>query len=141
MPDDIKEAIEVLEKLKEVLKYRYDYFKHLTTLNAGSILIIIALLKGIFKEPKGIEIILVSIVCFVLSLVCSLTIMTMIGNLVLYISGIYGAFVAKDIKGGNEISDKAKSTSSKAKIIDWLSHIFFILGIVMLVCFAFINFL
>lgn len=141
MSKDAKEAVEILEKLKEVFKYHYDYYKHMTTLNAGSILIIIALLEGIFKEPKGIVIILVSIVCFVLSLICSLIIMSMMGNLALYMAGVYAAFIAKDIKGIEKISDRAKSTHGKTKDIGILNTIFFLLGIVMLVCFAFINFL
>jgi len=139
--NDAKEAVEILEKLKEVLKYHYDYYKHMTTLNAGSILIIIAVLEGIFKEPKGIIIILISIGFFVLSLLCSLIIMSMTGNLVLYVAGVYAAFVAKDLEGIDKAGHKAESTHLKTRDIGILNTIFFLLGIAMLVCFAFINFL
>jgi len=139
--NDAKEAVEILEKLKEVLKYHYDYYKHMTTLNAGSILIIIAILQGIFKEPKGIGIILSSIVFFVLSLICSLIIMSMVGNLILYMAGAYAAFVAKDIKEIEKTIDKAKSTYGKTRVIGIFNTIFFLLGIAILVFFAFINFL
>lgn len=141
MSNDIKEGVEGLEKLKEVLKFQYDYYKHMTTLSAGSILIIIAILKGVFEEPKGIATVMVSIVCFVLSLIGSLVIMSIIANLVLYLTGIYIAFIAGDLKDMKKVSDKAQSTTKKAKVFDILQGIFFLLGIAMLVWFTFINFL
>lgn len=141
MSNDIKEAIEVLEKLKEVLKYQYDYFKHMTTLNAGSILIIIALLEGIFEDPKCIGIVLISIGSFVLSLICSLMMMPMTTNIVLYITSMYSNYIAGDVEGIKEVSDKAKSSVNKIKVVDWFNSILFLLGITMLAVFAFINFL
>jgi len=141
MPDDIKEAIEVLEKFKEALKYPYDGIKHMTILSSGSILIIIAILEGIFKKPKSIGIVMASIVSFVLSLICSLILMGIIANLVGYITSMYGSYIAENEGGIKEAVDKVKSICKKAKVIEWFNDIFFILGIVMLVCFAFINFL
>jgi len=141
MPDNAKETLEALETLKEVLKYPYDYIKHMTILSSGSILIIIAILEGVFKEPKDIGIVMASIVSFVLSLICSLILMSIIANLVLYITSIYGFYVAGNVGGIKEALDKVNSICKKAKVIEWFNNIFFFLGIAMLVCFAFINFL
>lgn len=140
MPDNAKETFEVLEKFKEVLKYPYDYIKHMTILSSGSILIIIAILEGIFKEPRGIGIVMVSIVSFVLSLICSLLLMSIIANLALYITSICGSHIAGNMGEIKEALGKVNSNCKKAKVIEWLNDIFFLFGIIMLVCFAFINF-
>lgn len=141
MSKDIKEVNELYEKLKEALRYHYDYHKHMTILNAGSILIIIAILEGIFREPKGIMFIMFSIVCFVLSLICSLIVMTTITGMTLIMAAIHLAFFNKNIKEFEEISDRAKPSTHRIDVLNKLHIIFFFLGIVLLVWFAFINFL
>jgi len=141
MPDDIKEMIEIFEKLKESLKFHYDYHKHMTTINAGSILLIIAILEGIFRDPKGIIFIISSIVCFVLSLTCSLIGMTTITHVILSMVMTQHAMFTKNIKEYEKISNMAKVRLNRLDVIDNLHRISFFLGIVLLVSFAFINFL
>ena len=141
MPSDIEDVIKIFDKLKEVLRYHYDYHKHMTILNAGSILIIIAILEGIFKKPKGIIFIMFSIVCFVLSLMCSLIVMTTITKITLSMTAIDLAFFNKNIKEFEAISDNAKSSIHRIDVLDKFHIIFYFIGITILVLFAFINFL
>lgn len=141
MSNDIKEVIEIYEKLKEAFRYHYDYHKHMTILNAGSILIIIAILEGIFREPKGIIFIMFSIVCFVLSLICSLIVMTTITGITLTMTALHLALFNKNIKEFEEISDKAKPSVRRMDVLNKLHIIFYLIGIIILVLFAFINFL
>jgi len=141
MSKKIKAGIEIIEKLRGDVKLQYDYYKHMTIINAGSILVIIALFEGVFEDPKGIEIIIISIVSFVVSLVCSLEIMSMIGNLVLYLTEIHRVSITKSKDEANKISAKMKSTIKKIQVFTDLHGIFFYLGIVMLVYFAIYNFL
>ena len=141
MQNEAKEAFELLDKVNELLRFHYDYHKHLTTLSAGSILIIIAILKGIFKEPKGIIIVLSSIVCFVLSLACSLIVMSMIEKITAHIIEMHAAYIKGNLKKMKESIDSASSAGDRIDVIDWFNRIFFFLGMAVLVLFAFINFL
>lgn len=141
MPNDIENAIKIFEKLKEVFKYRYDYHKHMNSLNAGAILLIIAILEGVFKEPKGIGIILSSIVCFVLSLMCSLFIMSAITNLILKMTQIHSALLRDDSDKIEKCIKTITSISDRNAIAENLQAIFFSLGIALVVFFAFVNFL
>ena len=124
MSNKIKEGLEVIEELKDVVKHQYDYYKHMTIINSGSILVIIALFEGVFKDPKGIEIIIISIVSFVVSLVCSLEIMSMIGTLVLYFTEIHRVSITQSKNKTDEISANMQSTIKRIKVISKL-HFFF----------------
>jgi len=141
MSNKIKEGLEVIEELKDVVKHQYDYYKHMTIINSGSILVIIALFEGVFKDPKGIEIIIISIASFVVSLVCSLEIMSTIGNLVLNLTEIHGISITQNKDEANKILARMRSTIKQIQVIDELHRIFFYLGIGMLVYFAIYNFL
>ncbi len=56
----------------EADKLRYDLFKHITTLNTGSILITGGLVKNIFNEPNYIYLLLLSFLFFFISIISSL---------------------------------------------------------------------
>lgn len=56
----------------EADKLRYDLFKHLTTLNTGSILIVGATIKNLFPDPKSLSLIFYAFSCFLVSIVGSL---------------------------------------------------------------------
>lgn len=57
---------------RDALKQLYDFFKHLTTINTGSILLMIAMLEKLFKSPEWKWLIGASFTCFLLSLCASL---------------------------------------------------------------------
>lgn len=53
----------------------FDYFKHITTLNTGAILIIVAFIERAFKNPEGKSLVVLAFICFVLSLIGSVSTM------------------------------------------------------------------
>lgn len=53
----------------EVYKIEFDYLKHLTTVSTGSILLIVAFLEKIFKQPAYKPAVAVSLVCFMLTII------------------------------------------------------------------------
>jgi hypothetical protein len=63
--------LEMLKYKAEALKQQYDFFKHMTTLNTGSILIIVALMQSDFQDATVVCLVIISIVLFFGSLVCS----------------------------------------------------------------------
>ena len=75
-----------LEKLdfREQYKVFYDFFKHLTTLSTGSILLLATLLKDLFKSPEWSPLVAVSFVCFTLTILGSVVSMLMFGSQVVH---------------------------------------------------------
>jgi hypothetical protein len=49
----------------------FEYLKHLATLSAGSILLIATLLQKVFTDPRWKAAVVVSLIGFVASLICS----------------------------------------------------------------------
>lgn len=74
---NIDEMKFVMDIFLEFLKTQHDYFKNLTTLNTGSIIIVIAFIERIFETPMQLSryIILLAISLFVVSLLSSLNLM------------------------------------------------------------------
>lgn len=60
-------------------KLVYDFQKHLTTLSAGSALLVITLVEKLFPKPEGTWMIAVALCGFLGSLLCGLAAMAMIG--------------------------------------------------------------
>lgn len=58
-----------LKALEESLKLRYDTYKHLTTLNAGSILLITTFLEKLFVGPKWKGLVGAALGLFVISII------------------------------------------------------------------------
>ena len=122
--------------LFDVVKSYIDYFKHITTLNTGSILIIIALLEGVFKKPKALYLIGISVFSFVISLVCSLIIMKKWLN---YAELMIG-YVFTDWERNRELfEEKIKSSiPSRKKLATWII-LGFLLGVLSLLGFTAMN--
>ena len=71
----------VREKAREEgWKLHYDTFKHLTTLNTGSILILVTFLEKLFTKPVWKELVAVAFGFFVLSIIISLLAMISIAS-------------------------------------------------------------
>jgi hypothetical protein len=61
-------------------KLVYDSMKHLTTLNTGSILLLVTFLEKLFSNPRWNALIAVSLISFVASIVCSVSSMLQSAN-------------------------------------------------------------
>jgi len=119
----------------ETLKYQSDYFKHVTTLSTGSILIIVALVEGVFKSPEGIVFIWLSILGFLVCLVSSVFMMQVIG-------GFLGELCTPwEPDKRHERQEKIVKTAKTANRIQRWSWVGFLGGIVFLLIFSLINFL
>jgi len=139
-----------LKFLSGLIKHTYDYFKHMTTLNTGSLLIIIALLEGVFKEQEGIFAVVISICCFTISLVCALVTLGLFVNCEASMLGMYSNLLEEKEKEEKEEKTKdytgkhkkeLDSLTKKAKVIEPITIYTFIAGMVMFLVFAFLNFI
>ena len=72
-PDKINQYIEVQKTV-------FDYIKHITTLNTGSIVLLASLLEKIFPNPVWKIFIMISFSCFVLSVM----LLTLCGFAIIY---------------------------------------------------------
>ena len=84
----INEPTEYTVKQKareEGRKLQYDFFKHLTTLSTGSILLFITLVEKLFANPKWKLFIAVAFGAFVLSILFSIITMICLAASVLYL--------------------------------------------------------
>jgi hypothetical protein len=105
-------------QFEEALRLYYDFYKHLTTLSTGSILIIVALLEKVFVHPKWKAFVVFAFAFLLLTILGSLTAMTLCA---------YG------IKVGE--SGYRESKPFGVAII-LLTLFFFVLGVTSLVVFA-----
>ena len=105
----------------EADKLRYDFFKHLTTLSTGSILISTALLEKLFTKPRWKLLLLFGLVAFVVSILGSL------------IGMFYKAY---QLQLGGPLKEPSRST---ATICTFLAMLSFFLGILCLVVFIGLN--
>lgn len=140
MSVQIENALELMEQLKEVQRIRYDYFKHLTTLSTGTILIIIAFLEKIFTDPRGTVFALISIIAFVFCLVASLWTLPRLGNVIMEIIRVKFNLT----KGENEALPAFKKLNKsyrRTKIFYWITCASFLIGIIAFLVFAGINFI
>jgi len=150
MSEKRQEILETLEKLKEIQRMEFDYFKHLGTLSTGSILILVAFFEKVFSDPTGEAWIVISVICFVLCIADSLLAMPSASNIVLYTIGIRMVLVS----GGEdteEVKEKAKKEVEKAmdkindafdslKIYDRVTRWSFLVGLIAFLIFAGVNF-
>jgi len=121
----MKPSIEYTKQEKaneESLKLSYDLFKHITTLNTGTLLILITFLEKLFQNPSWKFLVSVSFVSFIISIIFSIVIMF---------------FLAQGIADFGELE------KIETKIARWsfiISIVFFIIGIFSFVLFALVNF-
>ncbi len=53
----------------EIYKIEFDYLKHLTTVCTGSILLVVAFLEKLFKQPEWKMFVAIALCCFVMSII------------------------------------------------------------------------
>ena len=146
MAEKREEVLDMLEKMKEIQRMEFDYFKHLTTLSAGSILILVAFLEKVFSNPIGKAWVVVSVCCFVLCLISSLRALPSAANIVLYTTGIRMVLISggEDVKKAEAKVKEGLKKINKAlgllKIYDRVTGYSFQAGIIAFLIFAGINF-
>jgi len=140
----------VMKLLPELFRQIYDYFKHMTTLNTGSLLIIIALLEGVFKEPEGIFAVVISICCFTISLVGALITLGMFISCETAALKMYFDLPEENEEKTNEEKTKNNKVNhqkeldsliKKGKVTEYITMYTFIAGIAMFLVFVFLNFI
>lgn len=105
---------------EESWKLRHDTYKHLTTLNTGSILLLVTFLEKIFTRPIGKLLVIMTFGSFLVSILASFMVMNIITSLV------------RDM----EASETEDSINT---VIIWVALASFLVGILCLVIFASVN--
>ena len=107
----------------EFLKIIIDYLKHTATLSTGSILILATFLEKFFTRPTGKLLVIFALFCFGLSIV--------------------GAFIVGVvcITDGDPGKPKVENSSAIIGYVVLATFAFFIFGIFLFMCAAYINFL
>jgi hypothetical protein len=146
---DMEYANQIVDKailfLRESIKNDLDYFKHLTTLSTGSILIIIALVKELFRYPKGLPLVVLSFLCFVVSLAAALYMMQVLNG---YNRSMFGP-LTKTLKATKDDADKILAAQKKendsitksAKFFHPIADFAFFAGVTVFMVFAGLNLL
>ena len=65
---EFKDMRDELESLGEVQKFQFDFFKLMVTLNTAFITAIVALVKGVFENPKEVILIMLAFILLMVSL-------------------------------------------------------------------------
>jgi len=113
------------------IQHNFSYFKHMTTLCTGSILILLALLDRVLKNPKGTIFLLGAFLSFMVALLFSLWMMRLM-NIML------ATPLREDIE---KATDEIKKTVETATKISKWSNTGFAIGIIFVLCFFFTNFI
>lgn len=130
MSDDLIENEERnLARLFRHDKLYFDFFKHLTTLNSGAILILVAFIEKIFDCPKPTWLLITLLAFFALSLISSTLMMLFISY----------EWTKRPFQ--KKLSSRLKLFLDKTKRVSfWFSMGGFLLGFMLFIVFAFINF-
>ena len=120
MPKELKEFIGWMERMKEVQRIQYDYFKYLITLSTGSILIIIGILEKVFTCPQTLVkvLIMISITGFAVTIIFSLSALPNLGNIIMYINGLQKALMFNDEKDAKRYQKNIDEALDKLKRLD-----------------------
>ena len=133
-----------LKLISVTFKHIYDYYKHMTTLSTGSLLIIVALLEGVFKKPEGMFAVAISICCFTVSLVCALVTLGVFIKIEGTSLEMYSDLQEEKKENTKDTTGKHQKTlnslGKRGKVAEYITMYTFIAGIVMFLTFAFINF-
>lgn len=109
------EIIEGLERAKEIQRMQYDYFKYLIPLSTGSILILIAFIEKVLRDPLiYIEIILLlSLTGFVVTIISSLWALPSAVNMITYINKSQQIILNTKGLEAEKLKGEAKEQSEK----------------------------
>jgi hypothetical protein len=164
MCEPFDKLIESMEKLKEVHRIQYDYFKFLITVCGSGFLIMIAFFEKVFEKPDCVILAIISILGFALCILGSVLALPVTGNIILYMTNIQiisarqlistgptkeseeeakkkEEETKKSLKEANHLLDKINGQLKKIRIFDWWTRISFLTGMITLLFFVVINFL
>jgi hypothetical protein len=147
MPDKANEFFESIEKLKEVHRIRFDYFKHLTTLSTASIGAIIAFVTKVLPESNCVIIAFISLISFFFCLLAALWAMSGPGNVIFYLTGIQVIATSSEktpqerAKDAEDYSYKYNRALGQMKCYSKITSIAFLAGIILFLVYAGINLL
>jgi hypothetical protein len=134
-----------IDTLKDIKKNRYEYYRHLTTLCTGLIIIIITLTKGFFVDPTGFLLLAFSIGFLIISLILSLYMIQVVSGYDDVLLFVY-FWTTKILNGTMSVEEFGKQLNDKIKILDKTTKVFhlsvdisFVLGIILFLIFTFIN--
>jgi len=145
MSERLDNLLTSIEKLKEVQRITYDYFKHLTTLSASSIGVTAALTIKVFCEPRFSVLLIFSVTSFFLCLLGSLWVMTAPGNAILYLVSIqtFATCSTGDLEKQQEDVAKNEKKYSRSldqiRFFDFFTKITFLIGIIGFIVFFGLN--
>jgi hypothetical protein len=106
---------------QESFKLLFDVYKHITTLSSGTILILVTFLEKLFKNPKAVQLIPLSISCYLLSIIFSLLIMA-------------------HLAAAQQVFRQFKRSDKVARLIlYWLAPLTFVLGTISLAVMTVFN--
>ena len=106
---------------QESFKLLFEVYKHITTLSSGTIIILTTFLEKLFRTPKAVHLVPISMSCFLLSIIFSLSTMAQLA-------------IAQQI-----FRPPSKFDKLARLILYWLSPLTFILGIVFLAILTILN--
>lgn len=140
-----------LKEYKDVQKVTFAYFKHLSTLSTGSILILIAFLEKVFSCPRVEFLALISIGCFAWCLVLSLGALQSANNLVIVTRGMGTIYATRNpnetekviklrAEGVHDGTEKIIEAFGLLRRRDKSTKTIFLFGIGFLLIFVLINF-
>ena len=157
MANEIENVIRTFfELMNRVIDSQQGYYKLMITLNTGVIVIIIGLLEKIFKDPKCPIILLLSILGFVVSLFCALSILSVLSNFLTSAIGFFNYFLAIQrhsedaaeeeklqeaaAKQKKEIDAFLQKQGKRGKLYSHICDYSFMAGVILLLVFSAINF-
>jgi len=126
-----------LENIKKLHEIQTNYFKHITTISIGSILITVAFLEKLFSSPSWPIIFFVSVFFFALSIAGSLFAMSEIGSTIEILTKIQQkSHEDKPKSEWEEVQKKQRRINCYESLLKYS----FLIGLVSFLIFAAINF-
>jgi hypothetical protein len=156
MSERLKELNECMEKLKEVQRLQYDYFKFLITLCGSGFLIMIAFIEKVFEKPDCVILAIISVLSFAFCILGSVLALPVTGNIILYMTNIQMISMRQIILTGpkkeseeeakkreeeaNDLLNKIHKQLNNIKRFDWWTKNSFLIGMFTSLFFIVINF-
>jgi len=142
---------QVLNSYTDFHRCQLDIFKLMTTLCSGSILIVVAFVEKIFTHPEGTILVVLSLSGFIISLVGSVRMLSIIGKHFAVVTKCRSLFFEIEISKSEdinklfeekkEIDNNLDVLGKKADCYHRISNYAFLFGMLMLMSFAAVNLL
>lgn len=140
MHEQRTERLNWLERMKEVQRIQYDYFKFLIGLCSGIMALIIAFIKEIFQRLDNSWLVIVSLACLAVCIIISLLSLQMASNVILYINGLQLSLIDDSPGDSETYNKKLDSSLNDMQLFSKIDIIFLGLGICAFLVLLFINF-